>query len=110
MNIYDVLRKLVEARQWTDQERTDALVVITDLEKVHAFGTSASQIDERDHECERRGLVFPFSMQCKFCGKGMDPPSHGCLPVETQPGGTSFSWRGTTRLELRCKICNKEMR
>lgn len=106
MNIYDILYKIVEARPWTDPERAEALIVIRGLEHINALGTATGQLDLKDHECERGGLYFPKSMQCQVCGKGMDPPPHGCQPHDAQPGGTGW-YRSAS--QVRCLICNKEM-
>ena len=109
MNIYEVIRKLVEARGFTATEQSDALKLLTELEQVNALGTLASRLDEKDHECERGGDWFPESMQCRICGKGLDPPSHGCIPVQTSANITG--WHGAQRqYETRCKICNKEFK
>lgn len=101
-----MLYKLVEARPWTDQDRAEALIVIRGLEHINALGTATGQLNLRDHECERIGPWFPGSMQCKICGKSMDPPSHGCMPHDVTPGSTG--WARTTT-QVRCSICNKEM-
>lgn len=108
MNIYDVLRKLVDARPWADLERTEALDLLNELEQVNALGTLSGKLDKRDHDHERAGAWFPESMKCRECGIGMDPPSHGHIP-ETKPAAVT-SWLGSPRRdETRCKICNKEM-
>ena len=108
MNIYDVLRKLVDARPWADVERAEALDLLNELEQVNALGTLTGKLDKRDHEHERAGAWFPQSMKCAQCGIGMDPPPHGCIP-ETKPAGAT-NWRGNPyRVETRCKICNREM-
>ena len=107
MNIYDVLRKLVDARPWADAERTEALDLLNELEQVNALGTLTGKLDKRDHEHERAGAWFPLSMKCAQCGIGMDPPSHGCIPESKAVGP---NWRGGAyRYETRCKICNREM-
>ena len=108
MNIYDVLRKLVDARPWADLERAEALDLLNELETVNALGTLSGRLDKRDHEHERAGAWFPESMKCGQCGTGMDPPSHACIP-EQKPQG-QVGWRGGyVRYETRCKICNREM-
>lgn len=108
MNIYDVLRKLVDARPWADLERTEALDLLNELEQVNALGTLSGKLDKRDHDHERAGAWFPESMKCTQCGIGMDPPDHAHIPVEI--GADMSPWRGAyRRVETRCKICNKEM-
>ena len=108
MNIYDVLRKLVEARPWADLERTEAIDLLNELESVNALGTLSGKLDKRDHDHERAGQWFPESMKCVTCRIGMDPPSHACIPGEVGVGAQS--WRGGYyRTETRCKICNREM-
>lgn len=108
MNIYDVLRKLVEARPWADAERTEALELLSELEGMNALGTLSGKLDKRDHDHERGGAWFPQSMQCHVCGAGMDALSHACIPAEVK---TNIGWRGVqVKTEIRCRICNREMR
>ena len=46
MNIYDVFRRLVEARPFQDFERQEALRLLDELEKMNVLGTVARQTTE----------------------------------------------------------------
>ena len=46
MNIYDVLRRMVEARPFQDYERVEALKMLDELQQANAFGTVARLTDE----------------------------------------------------------------
>lgn len=107
MNIYDVLRKLVEARPWQDSERADALKLIGDLEQMQVFGYIAGSTTEQDHICEAAGEWFPESVRCLHCGKPMDPPLHACVPKQfTGSGG----WGGFSNISsTKCAICGRKM-
>lgn len=100
MNIYGLLTKLVEAKPWTDADRADAVRLLSNLERFHAFGI-AGEFEERDHDHVRADVLFPKSMQCQICGAGMDAPAHTCVPREVRANAASA--------EIRCMICNSEM-
>ena len=106
MNVYDLLRKLVEARPWSDQERIDAVRLITDMETMSVLGTMAGSMREQDHQCEPIDAWFPGSRQCKMCGGAMEPPPHSCVPGEWV--SVSSGW-GRPQVAIKCKICGKDM-
>ena len=106
MNLYDVLRKLVEARQWTDEERASALRLLSELEQVNALGTMTGSLAEAGHQCVAKGSWFPESVQCGVCGGRVEPPLHACVPMD-YPSATS-GW-GPARVAVKCGICGKGM-
>ena len=66
MNIYDVLRKLVEARPWQEYERQEALTIISEAERMGVFGTTAVNIRE-DHEHDWAPIPWTKRKRCKVC-------------------------------------------
>jgi hypothetical protein len=46
VNIYDVFRRLIEARPFQDFERTEALHLLDELEQMNVLGTVARQTTE----------------------------------------------------------------
>lgn len=67
MNIYDVLRKIVEARQWSDYEQIEAIEVIEECRRLGVFGTAAGQIaEEHEHDWIK---MFPSGHRerCRVC-------------------------------------------
>ena len=87
MNIYDVLRRLVEARAFQDHERTEALELLTDLERLNVLGTTAKSTDV-GHE-------------------------HEWIPWRA-PRGAEWNWRGGDFVPApvtpwhRCQVCGLE--
>ena len=65
MNIYDVLRRLVEARQFQDYERVEAITLIGDLEQANVLGTMARLIRE-EHEHDWYNLNSR-RRKCRLC-------------------------------------------
>ena len=65
MNIYDVLRKLVEARQWQAHEQVEAIEIIEECRRLGVFGTAAGQIaEEHEHEWVR---ISAYRQRCMIC-------------------------------------------
>lgn len=45
MTIYDVIRRMVEARPFQPHEQAEALDLLDDMEKMNVWGTTARQLD-----------------------------------------------------------------
>jgi hypothetical protein len=65
MTIYDVLRRIVEARPFQDHERQEVLTLLDELERVNAFGTMARQLAE-GHEHQWVPLSSAWQ-RCQIC-------------------------------------------
>lgn len=66
MNIYDVLRKLIEARPWQDYERAEALDIIKECEHLGVFGTTARNVTEQ-HEHDWYPVPYTRRKRCRVC-------------------------------------------
>lgn len=67
MDIYDVLRKLVEARGFQQYEQAEALTVIEDCRRLNVFGTTAKQArQDHEHDWIQWG---PARWRCSICGQ-----------------------------------------
>jgi hypothetical protein len=65
MTVYDVLRRLVEARPFQDHERIEALRLLDELQALNIFGTVAGQVKEgHDHEWVALSSSW---RRCKVC-------------------------------------------
>jgi len=106
VNVYELLRKLVEARPWSDAERSDALKLLTDMEHMSVLGTMAGQLREQNHECIPVDVWFPGSRQCKICGGVIEPPEHSCVPGEWESSSTGW---GRPSVAIKCRICGRAM-
>lgn len=67
MDIYDVLRKLVEARGFQAHEQAEAIDIIEDCRRLNVFGTlSKSIIEEHEHDW----IPWPTGrLRCQVCGE-----------------------------------------
>jgi hypothetical protein len=65
MTIYDVLRRIIEARPFADHERIEALRLLDELEKLNVFGTLAGQLKE-GHEHQWVNLSSSWR-RCRLC-------------------------------------------
>lgn len=65
MTIYDVLRRIVEARPFADHERIEALRLLGQLERLNVLGTVAGQVSE-GHEHEWVSLSSAWR-RCQVC-------------------------------------------
>lgn len=106
VTFYELLRKLIEARPWSDQDRGDALTLIADMERLNVFGTLAGTMREQDHACQG-GPWFPESRSCQVCGKPVEPPPHACVPKEFE--GSAWRFGQTVQTTTKCAICGKAM-
>lgn len=65
MDIYDVLRKLVEARGFQPHEQAEAIDIIEENRRLRAFGTTASQVrEEHEHDWIHQGNG---RSRCRIC-------------------------------------------
>lgn len=65
MTLYDVLRRLVEARPFQDHERLEALKLLDELQALNVLGTVAGQVREgHDH---RWVQLSPAWRRCSIC-------------------------------------------
>lgn len=70
MDIYDILRRLVEARPFQQHEQQESIEVIEELRKLNVFGTMAKQVRE-DHEHQWVPMNYPYGnsrhQRCLIC-------------------------------------------
>lgn len=69
MNIYDILRQLVEGVSFNGYNRESALQVIDELRNTNALGTVSGRTSEGTHECS----AGPEGL-CTVCNERMTPP------------------------------------
>ena len=71
MTIYDVFRRMIEARPFQDFERQEALKLLDELERMNAFGTVARQaVEGHEHEwlpLNPGGRLGAGIKRCKIC-------------------------------------------
>ena len=70
MDIYDILRRLVEARPFQQHEQEESIKVIEELRAVNAFGSMAARVRE-DHEHQWVPMNYPYGnsrhQRCLIC-------------------------------------------
>ena len=71
VNIYDVLRRMIEARPFQDYERAEALKILDELQGANAFGTVARLTDEgHEHDwydVNRNSYTGKALRRCRVC-------------------------------------------
>lgn len=65
MNLYDVLRLLINKAGIPEAQMTDCLKVIDEVEKWNALGTTVKSMDVEGHIHR----FPPMSDVCEFCGR-----------------------------------------
>ena len=65
VNIYDVLRRVVEGRPFQEHEKREALELLDDMERLNVLGTVARQLNEgHEHEWVKQ---TPNWRRCSVC-------------------------------------------
>jgi hypothetical protein len=65
VNLYDVLRRLVEARPFQEHERAESLRLIDEAQRMHVFGTVGGELNEgHTHDWVK---LSPAWRRCQIC-------------------------------------------
>lgn len=90
MTLYELLRNLVNRSQWDGEAlKNDAVELLNALERVQAFGTLTSALDEQNHDHTPEMQYFfwaEFPSQTDYYGRAKPNARQG-----------------------RCKICNRSV-
>ena len=70
MDIYDILRRLVEARPFQQHEQQESIEVIEELRSLNVFGT-LSKITKVEHEHDDVA-IGPNRVRCRICTEERD--------------------------------------
>jgi hypothetical protein len=65
VTIYDVLRRIIQARPFQDYERVEALELLDELEALNVFGTVARETSEG--HAHRWVNLSPAWRRCQVC-------------------------------------------
>lgn len=83
MTLYELLRRLVFLSSMPEQERRDAMELITELERINALGTVAAQLAAQEHECVFGKYTGAGPNRCLYCDK---PDPSGAIPARPSWG------------------------
>jgi len=72
VNIYDVFRRIIEARAFQDHERVEALHLLDELEALNVLGTTAKRTTE-GHDHDWIGWRYGWR-RCQICGREEPSP------------------------------------
>lgn len=69
MNLYGVLRILVNKAALPEVQQKDCLAALDEAERMNMLGTSAKRMDVQEHTCQYAPFKGIGQRQCIYCGE-----------------------------------------